>query len=100
MVISIVGRYHRPRRSLNGRESKALHARPQPGGAAAERIPPPSKEMLVSKIGDKVIREPIPGEELSFDVKAWRAKLDALSARDFSPKACRKKFRPRRLPEA
>ena len=54
----------------------------------------------MSKIGDKVIREPIPGEELLFDVKAWRAKLDALGARDFSPKVCRKKFRPRRLPEA
>jgi len=43
----------------------------------------PGKEMLVSEIGDKVIREPLPGEEPSFDVKAWRAKLDALGARDF-----------------
>jgi len=66
------------------------------GRSQAVRLPKefrlPGKEVLVSRDGDKVILEPI--EKPPFDVKAWRAKLDALGARDFSPKACRKKFRP------
>ncbi len=39
--------------------------------------------MRVSKVGDKVILEPM--EKPSFDVEAWWAKLDALGARDFLP---------------
>ena len=37
----------------------------------------------MSKVGEKVILEPI--EKPPFDVRAWRAKLDALGARDFLP---------------
>jgi len=40
-------------------------------------------EVRVSKIGDKVILEPM--KKPPFDVKAWRAKLDAMGAADFLP---------------
>jgi len=43
----------------------------------------PGTEVRVTKVGDKVILEPI--EKPPFDVKAWRAELDALGARDFLP---------------
>ena len=42
----------------------------------------PGKEARVSKIGDKVILEPI---QEKFDVEAWRAMLDSLGAEDFLP---------------
>jgi antitoxin VapB len=57
------------------------------GRSQAVRLPKefrlPGKEARVSKVGDKVILEPV--EKPPFDVKAWRAKLDALGARDFLP---------------
>ena len=57
------------------------------GRSQAVRLPKefrmPGKEVRVSREGDKVILEPI--EKPPFDVRAWRAKLDALGARDFLP---------------
>jgi antitoxin VapB len=57
------------------------------GRSQAVRLPKefrfPGKEVSVSKVGDKVILEPL--EKPQFDVRAWRAKLDALGARDFLP---------------
>lgn len=57
------------------------------GRSQAVRLPKefrlPGKEVLVSRDGDKVVLEPI--EKRAFDVEAWRAKLDALGARDFLP---------------
>jgi antitoxin VapB len=41
------------------------------------------KEVRVTKIGDKVILEPL--REGPFDVEAWYARLDALGAREFLP---------------
>lgn len=49
------------------------------GRSQAVRLPKefrlPGTEVRVSKIGDKVILEPM--EAAPFDVRAWRAKLDA-----------------------
>ena len=57
------------------------------GRSQAVRLPKefrlPGKEARVSKIGDKVILEPM--EKPPFDVEAFWAKLDALGARDFLP---------------
>ncbi len=57
------------------------------GRSQAVRLPKEFRfsgtEVRVSKIGDKVILEPI--EKPPFDVKAWRAKLRALGAADFLP---------------
>jgi antitoxin VapB len=57
------------------------------GRSQAVRLPKefrlPGNEVLVSKIGNKVILEPIPAAP--FDVAAWRARLDALGAADFFP---------------
>jgi antitoxin VapB len=57
------------------------------GRSQAVRLPKefrmPGKEVRVSRVGDKVILEPI--ETPPFDVRTWRAKLDALGARDFCP---------------
>ncbi len=57
------------------------------GRSQAVRLPKefrfPGKEVRVSKVGDKVILEPM--EKPAFDVEAWWAKLDALGARDFLP---------------
>lgn len=56
------------------------------GRSQAVRLPKefrmPGKEVRVSKVGDKVVLEPI-GEKFDFD--AWRADLDALGAADFLP---------------
>jgi antitoxin VapB len=41
------------------------------------------KEVRVSKVGDKVILEPI--KKQPFDVEAWFARLDELGGRDFLP---------------
>jgi antitoxin VapB len=54
------------------------------GRSQAVRLPKefrlPGKEVRVRKIGNGVLLEPI---EKKFDVKEWRAKLDALGAKDF-----------------
>jgi len=41
------------------------------------------KEVQVSRVGDKVILEPI--EKPTFDMKAWRAKLRAMGTGEFLP---------------
>jgi antitoxin VapB len=57
------------------------------GRSQAVRLPKefrlPGNVARVSKIGDKVILEPM--EKAPFDVEAFWAKLDALGARDFLP---------------
>ncbi len=57
------------------------------GRSQAVRLPKefrlPGKEARVSREGDKVILEPM--EKPAFDVRAWRARLEALGARDFLP---------------
>ncbi|MGD0633134.1 MAG: AbrB/MazE/SpoVT family DNA-binding domain-containing protein [Beijerinckiaceae bacterium] len=57
------------------------------GRSQAVRLPKEFRfegsEVRVSKVGDKVILEPL--EKAPFDVKAWRARLDALGAADFLP---------------
>ncbi|MGP0061438.1 MAG: antitoxin [Beijerinckiaceae bacterium] len=57
------------------------------GRSQAVRLPKEFRfegtEVRVSKVGDKVILEPM--EKPPFDVDAWWAKLDALGARDFLP---------------
>jgi antitoxin VapB len=59
-----------------------LHGRSQ-----AVRLPKefrlPGKEVRVSRLGDKVILEPL--KEAPFDVAAWRAELVAAGAREFLP---------------
>jgi antitoxin VapB len=56
------------------------------GRSQAVRLPKefrlPGKEVHVRKVGNGVLLEPI---EKKFDVKAWRAKLDAMGAKDFLP---------------
>lgn len=56
------------------------------GRSQAVRLPKefrlPGKEVRVRRVGNAVLLEPI---EKKFDVKAWRARLDALGARDFMP---------------
>ncbi|HEY8065366.1 MAG TPA: AbrB/MazE/SpoVT family DNA-binding domain-containing protein [Methylosinus sp.] len=55
------------------------------GRSQAVRLPKEfcfeGNEVRVSKVGDKMILEPL--EKEPFDVEAWRARLDALGARDF-----------------
>jgi antitoxin VapB len=57
------------------------------GRSQAVRLPKefrlPGKEVRVSKVGDKVILEPM--EKAPFDVAAWRAELVAAGARAFLP---------------
>jgi antitoxin VapB len=56
------------------------------GRSQAVRLPKefrlPGTEVSVRKVGNGVLLEPI---EKKFDVKAWRAKLDAMGAKDFLP---------------
>jgi antitoxin VapB len=56
------------------------------GRSQAVRLPKefrlPGREVTVRKVGNGVLLEPI---EKKFDVKAWRAKLDAMGAKDFLP---------------
>jgi antitoxin VapB len=40
----------------------------------------------VSKVGDKVILEPL--KKQPFDAEAWFARLDELGGRDFLPREC------------
>jgi antitoxin VapB len=63
--------------------AKLFHALSQPGRAAAEEFRFEGTEVLVSKVGDKVILEPITKAPLDLD-KFW-AELDGLGARDFLP---------------
>ena len=55
------------------------------GRSQAVRLPKEFRfegnEVQVSKVGDKVILEPV--ARPPFDANAWRARLDALGARDF-----------------
>lgn len=55
------------------------------GRSQAVRLPKEFRfegsEVRVSKVGDKVILEPV--TRPPFDAVAWRARLDALGARDF-----------------
>lgn len=57
------------------------------GRSQAVRLPKEFRfegtEVRVSRVGKKVILEPM--EAPPFDYVAWRAKLDALGARDFLP---------------
>jgi antitoxin VapB len=57
------------------------------GRSQAVRLPKEFRfegsEVRVSKVGDKVILEPIKKEP--FDVDAWFERLDALGGRDFLP---------------
>ena len=57
------------------------------GRSQAVRLPKAFRfegtEVRVSRAGDKVILEPM--EKPPFDYKGWRAKLDALGARNFLP---------------
>lgn len=56
------------------------------GRSQAVRLPKefrlPGTEVSVRKVGSGILLEPI---ERKFDVKAWRAKLDAMGAKDFLP---------------
>lgn len=55
------------------------------GRSQAVRLPKafrlPGTQVRVTKVGDKVILEPM--ERPGFDVVAWRARLDALGALEF-----------------
>jgi antitoxin VapB len=57
------------------------------GRSQAVRLPKefrlPGKEVRVTKVGDKVILEPL--DRAPFDVEAWRAELVAAAAREFLP---------------
>jgi antitoxin VapB len=57
------------------------------GRSQAVRLPKefrlPGKEVRVSKVGDKVILEPL--EKAPFDIESWRAELVAAGARAFLP---------------
>ena len=59
------------------------------GGSQAVRLPKEFRfdgtEVLVSKLGDKVIPEPL--KKQPFDAEAWFAFLDELGGRDFLPEA-------------
>jgi antitoxin VapB len=57
------------------------------GRSQAVRLPKEfrfeGKEVRVSKVGDKVVLEPM--EKPPFDAEAWFARLDELGGRDFLP---------------
>lgn len=57
------------------------------GRSQAVRLPKEFRfegdEVRVSKIGDKVILEPL--KKKPFDIEAWFARLDQMGARDFLP---------------
>ena len=62
------------------------------GRSQAVRLPKefrlPGKEARVSRVGDKVILEPL--EKAPFDIEAWRAKLVAAGAKASCPRDCLK----------
>jgi antitoxin VapB len=80
-VIYINGIYHEER-LMSATAKLFMHGRSQ-----AVRLPKEFRfegsEVRVSKVGDKVILEPIAKQPIDFD-KFW-AELDALGARDFLP---------------
>jgi antitoxin VapB len=57
------------------------------GRSQAVRLPKefrlPGNEVRVSKVGNKVILEPL--EKAVFDIEAWRAELGAAGAKAFLP---------------
>jgi antitoxin VapB len=57
------------------------------GRSQAVRLPKEfrfdGKEVRISKVGDRVILEPL--KKKPVDLKAWFARLDKLGARDFLP---------------
>lgn len=57
------------------------------GRSRAVRLPKefrlPGKEVRVTKVGDKVILEPL--EKTPLDIEAWRAELVAAGSRTFLP---------------
>ena len=57
------------------------------GRSQAVRLPKAFRfegtEVRISKVGDKVILEPL--KKQPFDVEAWFARLDELGGRDFLP---------------
>jgi antitoxin VapB len=56
------------------------------GRSQAIRLPKefrlPGKEVRVSKVGDKLILEPLPADKPPFDSKAFWAEIDALGGQD------------------
>jgi antitoxin VapB len=80
-VIYINGIYHEER-IMSATAKLFMHGRSQ-----AVRLPKEFRfegsEVRVSKVGDKVILEPIAKQP--FDAEAWFARLDELGARDFLP---------------
>lgn len=91
-MVSIINRYHSmgwimtasARTPNDGKPTAKLFMH---GRSQAVRLPKEFRfvgnEVRVSKVGDKVILEPM--ENPPFDVDAWRAKLDAMGAEDFLP---------------
>ena len=81
-VISINGIYQKRRRIMSATAKLFMHGRSQ-----AVRLPKEFRfegtEVRVSKVGDKVILEPL--KKQPFDAEAWFARLDELGARDFLP---------------
>ena len=80
-VIYINGIYHEER-IMSATAKLFMHGRSQ-----AVRLPKEFRfegsEVRVSKVGDKVILEPL--KKQLFDAEAWFARLDELGARDFLP---------------
>ena len=72
---------------MQKQETKSIAKLFMHGRSQAVRLPKEFRfegtEVRVSKIGDKVILEPM--QKPPFDVKAWRASLDAMGAEDFLP---------------
>jgi antitoxin VapB len=79
-VISTNSGYHVWEKPMTATAKLFMHGRSQ-----AVRLPKefrlPGTEVRVSKVGNKVVLEPI--EKPPFDVRAWRAKLRELGAADF-----------------
>ena len=72
---------------LRAAASKATAKLFMHGRSQAVRLPKEfrfkGREVRVSREGNKVILEPM--EQEPFDVAVWRARLDAMGARDFLP---------------
>jgi antitoxin VapB len=85
-MVSIIGIYQWTPPMAKARD-KTIAKLFMHGRSQAVRLPKafrlPGREARVSKVGDKVILEPM--GKPPFDVKAWRARLDALGAADFLP---------------
>ncbi len=62
---------------------QTIHARPQPGLRLPKEFRFEGTEVRVSKMGNKVILEPL--KKQPFDAEAWFARLDELGGRDFLP---------------